>query len=556
MNNIVTEGFIKYRSSFIASTSDFWHDPQRKKSFGASIANIMTNHYHFHNGLCLAVSNTTLESMKRDKCMELIKVSSPSILRLQMLLDFLCYTLQKTGLNIGNWLLDCHNAINCKPEYIGSHTVDGAGNAGASVATLELITNDERSQKIIADKCDAHKCNTSSNIASGVSDHVTNLNPDLGSDLQHLHSWLGKIDRSGERKKVLSTVQKDHGRLKTTRIEAAVVTRWTSRHKEAVCANTNQYDIDIAIRRMVSVGGVDEQLYVDCNHNNDFSPAYIEDVQWSVYQQYECALGPLKDFSEFCQSAKVIVHWEIFEARRALERLDSKYFLMYENLSNKRRGTSSMEKDLTKRKKTLIVVDESFVMPKNDLTQVYDDLRETEMLPSIKLARRLAWRHFAVRLGFVKRTNTVSGAKSTDLDTIVDSNVMAGLENSTTLSEYKILGAILNPLFQNEARMVDAGLCTEEQFHHGKEELLDRMTRYYEQKSKVIEVNDDSGSPIKTNKYTMLQSISVDSSSPPQLAKAEFEIFQRYNDIAYLPEMEPVKVLGCFDDEGAKKTGL
>jgi len=152
MNNIVTEGFIKFRSSFIASTSDFWHNPQRKKSFGASIANMMTNHFEFHNGLCLAVSDTTLAAMRKDKCIDLIKVLVPTILRLQMLLDFLCYLVQKTGYNIGMWLEACHRSISAKPDYIGSHVVDGAGNAGASVATLELVTADERSQKIVSDK--------------------------------------------------------------------------------------------------------------------------------------------------------------------------------------------------------------------------------------------------------------------------------------------------------------------------------------------------------------------------------------------------------------------
>ena len=207
MNSIVTEAFLIFRHSFIASTSDFWHDPQRKKSFAACIANLMTKHYHFRNGLFLAVSDTTLAAMKKDKCIGLIKIMVPVISRLQMLLDFLCYMLKKTGYNIGMWLDGCHRSINAKPDYIGSHVVDGASNAGASVATLELVTADERSQKVVTDKCDAHKCKTTANIASGTSDHVLNLNPLLGAALKHLHEWLGKIERSGERKKVIDTVR-------------------------------------------------------------------------------------------------------------------------------------------------------------------------------------------------------------------------------------------------------------------------------------------------------------------------------------------------------------
>ena len=132
---------------FVARSSE----SQRKKSFGASIANIMTNHYEFHNGLSLAVSNTTLDAMQKDMCSHLIKNMLPKTLCLQMLLDFLCYNLRKTGHNIGVWLESCHRGIGCKPDYIGSHTVDGAGNAGASVRFLELNTSDECTQKIIAD---------------------------------------------------------------------------------------------------------------------------------------------------------------------------------------------------------------------------------------------------------------------------------------------------------------------------------------------------------------------------------------------------------------------
>ena len=247
MNNIVLESFIKYQTLFIASTPDFWHDPQRKKSFGASIANVMTNHYEFHNGLSMAVSNMTLDAMHKDMCSDLIKNMSPKMLRLQMILDFLCYTLKKTGHNIGVWLESCHHGIGCKPDYIGSHTVDGAGNAGASVRFLELNTNDEHSQKVIEDQCDAHKCNTTANLSSGTSDHVVNLNLDLGSDLTLLHSWLSKIENSGECKKVLTMVQTEHGCKKTARIKSAVTTRWNSRHSKTVCANINQFDIDITI---------------------------------------------------------------------------------------------------------------------------------------------------------------------------------------------------------------------------------------------------------------------------------------------------------------------
>ena len=149
-------------------------------------------------------------------------------------------------------------------------------------------------------------------------------------------------------------------------------------------------------------------------HNSNFTSAYINEDQWSVYRQYEAALEPLKDFSEFCQSVQVIVHWELFEANQALEWLSAPFFEMYGNLSSQNQGTSIMETDLMKRQKTHLVLNKEFVMPINEQASKDDNLTKAEMLPSIKLARHLAWHQFYVRLGFLKRSNTFSGAKSSD----------------------------------------------------------------------------------------------------------------------------------------------
>ncbi len=42
-------------------------------------------------------------------------------------------------------------------------------------------------------------------------------------------------------------------------------------------------------------------------------------------------------------------------------------------------------------------------------------------------------------------------------------------------------------------------------------------------------------------------------SSPQQQANTEFELFQKYNDVADLPEMKPIKVLGAIDDVGGQR---
>ena len=59
----MTEKFLKYETSFVASTSDFWWDIVRKKSFGARIGKFVANRHMFKNGLSIFVSDTTIKSV-------------------------------------------------------------------------------------------------------------------------------------------------------------------------------------------------------------------------------------------------------------------------------------------------------------------------------------------------------------------------------------------------------------------------------------------------------------------------------------------------------------
>lgn len=213
-----------------------------------------------------------------------------------------------------------------------------------------------------------------------------------------------------------------------------------------------------------------------------------------------------------------------------------------------------MAEDLTKRQKTHVVICDHHTMDEVEHAEKFTKLTEEQMLRSIEISRRVAWRQLSTRMGFMKRCNTVSGAKSNDLDNVLNAALEAGLEETPTLGDYKILGAILNPLFQCEERMIDAGLCMQDQFSNGEVDLLERMTRYYERKTSHVEILDNDGSPVKTNKYSKLQAGPVDtSSSPQQQAKDQFALYQRYNDVAYLPEMKALKVLGSIDDVGDPK---
>ncbi len=76
--------------------------------------------------------------------------------------------------------------------------------------TLQWITGEEGSQKIVADGCDAHKVNTVENIASGTSQHVENLNPELGQALKLLHGWMVKFTNYKALQEVLDHVRKEN----------------------------------------------------------------------------------------------------------------------------------------------------------------------------------------------------------------------------------------------------------------------------------------------------------------------------------------------------------
>ena len=77
----------------------------------------------------------------------------------------------------------------------------------------------------------------------------------------------------------------------------------------------------------------------------------ISDNDWLVLQQYEGGMEPLNNYSLFSQSAKVVVHYKLFGARRCLELLSSRFFTMCDNIS--RYTETRRTKDLTHAPETL-----------------------------------------------------------------------------------------------------------------------------------------------------------------------------------------------------------
>ena len=133
-------------------------------------------------------------------------------------------------------------------------------------------------------------------------------------------------------------------------------------------------------------------------------------------------------------------------------------------------------------------------------------------------------------------------------------SLKTGLIDSSKISDMKIMGAILNPLFQSELRMTAAGMCTEEQYKAGEIELLDRLERFHERQ---LEIDSDSDleDPEQNCKWdTMVyNSNRQDEESPIEKAEKEFKKYLRFKQGVYQPKMEPKKVLGAIDKDGQPK---
>ena len=233
----------------------------------------------------------------------------------------------------------------------------------------------------------------------------------------------------------------------------------------------NQRDFKDALSRMVSESGIDKELFKANRTNiNNILPSAKD---WRLYQQYESGVAPLRQYSLFTQNANVVVHMELFEARMCMERLSSKFFPMYENLSAVEglRGY-----DLTKRLLNVLVVEDDYV-PIQSLNNGFVDTQD--MMEEIQICRRVAFRELAVRLELWEKDPEYDGDYD-DAATDFSLSLTVGLREVAELNVMKMMGALCNPLFQNKRRMLASGICTDSQYEAGKTELLKRMCRFIE----------------------------------------------------------------------------
>ncbi len=99
----------------------------------------------------------------------------------------------------------------------------------------------------------------------------------------------------------------------------------------SVSANANPHNLIIAMRRILSPGGVDETLR-NCEEDKGTYRIPSNEDQATLFQ-YQWGLEPLTQLSHFTQNSKRIVHEELFMAKVTLQSLAAPFFVMNANLS-------------------------------------------------------------------------------------------------------------------------------------------------------------------------------------------------------------------------------
>ena len=190
----------------------------------------------------------------------------------------------------------------------------------------------------------------------------------------------------------------------------------------------------------------------------------------------------------------------------------------------------------------------------NNRTAKYDKFTQHTMIHEICLDCRLGWRIIRKRLVYAENVNKISGHLSNKYDTDILQSLPADLHNCQYINGMRIVGAIINPLFQCDERMIEAGLFTKDQFQSGKdrkEELLDCMDLLFERKSETV-VLEDYGATKRSKKWRKIKD-TRGKGSQKEMTHRGFDIFEQCNDGKYLSQMKPLKVLGAIDYEGNLK---
>ena len=147
----------------------------------------------------------------------------------------------------------------------------------------------------------------------------------------------------------------------------------------------------------------------------------------------------------------------------------------------------------------------------------------------------------SLRLGHKFRNDTIQGS-SVDCDTDLEKDVYEGLLDCTRINEIQLIGAMVNPLYQCQAKMIAAGRCSEEQYDAGKTELIRRMSNYF-----ARDLDPSDGNTLKLDEYDRTDPKWRVANSPKQRAEDELDLFQGWIVFGAQPTMEPRWTLGVYN---------
>eukprot|EP00957_Ditylum_brightwellii_P082315 6259312-Ditylum_brightwellii.AAC.1 len=116
---------------------------------------MIANGYTLNTCMFLAMLDSTFKNVLKD-FPDVLRSTKPTVQCLQALMDFCKWSIQKTGANIGILLNIFHKLVAIETSYIGSHTVDRAGNAKSSVDKLKWRTSESTPRNINANPCNVH----------------------------------------------------------------------------------------------------------------------------------------------------------------------------------------------------------------------------------------------------------------------------------------------------------------------------------------------------------------------------------------------------------------
>ena len=223
----------------------------------------------------------------------LLRTDSPTLHRVQALIEFLVMLEKKTGRNIGCMIVKANATVAIKADYMGGCTVDNASNATKSTKEVKVSTEDSRSQPNITGTCSAHKANTTSDQALGTSKHKKNLDPDLGASLKLLYRWVAYMNRSRARVDILEIIHKELGREKYFKILIQVITRWSSKHREATGASANEHDFDLAIKKMLAEKNSRNEEEDEEDELESGPIAAPSEHNWKTWEQYPAGMDSM-----------------------------------------------------------------------------------------------------------------------------------------------------------------------------------------------------------------------------------------------------------------------